>query len=655
MSVYNKFYFKKELAISSIRYPKIIFFNNKILLFGSTIFTHQNNVYKYLINYFELNDNFDIISKKNIIDLNLFIDNYFDNINISSWVRNITIKDSYLEFLIEIKTNIDNSEYKHKYLILKTNNLIDFIEVERINKYDDRFIFYINDKLLLASKILKTNEFWGKYLFNNIINNQEIEPIFDKYVSHSEDTGHLCHNVQLIDDYYEILFSIRKKIDNYLNYSNNLPYIYECYVAKTKDFINFYDTEKLKIGNFKTEFFSYPSIFTINNVLYLICNQDDFGKLKNPLIFSTSISKIKFLDLYKNIQPIEDEIMTEITKVIKTTSFIDGPQVKEFESNFAKYLDVKHCIGVANGTDAIEIAIKSLNLPENSEIITQCNTFYSTCSSIINNNCNLILVDIDPETYMIDVNKLENYITENTKVIIPVHLYGHSADMDKILEIAKKYNIYVIEDCAQAQGCLYKDKKVGCFGDIGCFSFYPGKNLGAFGDAGCIVTNNDNLNKKIRLIKNLGSEVKYNHEIIGRNSRLDTIQACVLNIKLKYLDENNKKRLQNYYLYKKYLSNKIEIQKIEDWCTPVLHLMIIRLKDKETRDKLKNYLLNNNIECGIHYPINIQNQEAFKNIVNQNNNFNDYSDSILSLPMYPELTENQIIYICDIINQYIIF
>lgn len=363
---------------------------------------------------------------------------------------------------------------------------------------------------------------------------------------------------------------------------------------------------------------------------------------------------IKFLDLKKNYLSSKKEIDAEIQKVIDTTSFINGNIVEEFENNFSKYIGIKHCIGVGNGTDALEIAINSLQLPPNSEIITQGNTFVATCLGALNNNFKIRLTDINPETYMIDVSQIENLINKNTKVIIPVHLYGHSADMDKIMEIAKKYNLYVIEDCAQAHGCLYKGKRVGTFGNLSCFSFYPGKNLGAFGDGGCIITNDDKLNERIRKIKNLGSIIKYHHEILGRNSRLDSIQSAILNVKLKYLDNNNYKRRKVADKYFNLLKDirEIILPKIENYCIPVFHLFVIRLQNEEIRDNLKKFLNNNNIETGIHYPISINNLKSIKNVQDKTNISDNYSKRILSLPMYPELLSEEINYVCSKIKEF---
>lgn len=365
--------------------------------------------------------------------------------------------------------------------------------------------------------------------------------------------------------------------------------------------------------------------------------------------------KVKFLDLHKNYLASKTEIDKRIQEIIDNTAFINSKYISDFENNFAKYNNSKYCIGVANGTDALEIAVQSLDIPKDSEIITVGNTFIATCLSIVNNNYKMRLCDINKDNYMIDVSKIEKLINEKTKVIIPVHLYGHSVDMDKIMEIAKKYNLYVIEDCAQAHGCLYKNKKVGTIGDIGCFSFYPGKNLGGFGDAGCIITNNEKVYNKCKKIKSLGSEKKYYHEIIGRNSRMDGLQAGILDIKLKYLDENNKKRLNNANLYFKYLNfcENVILPKIEKYCVPVFHLFVIRLKDKKTRDSLQKYLGDNEIETGIHYPVSINNMECFSKMeLDKTEISNDYSERILSLPMYPELEEKEIKYVCEKIKKF---
>ena len=375
------------------------------------------------------------------------------------------------------------------------------------------------------------------------------------------------------------------------------------------------------------------------------------NQVSSSSVTTTGMNKqIKLFDLKKNYLSSKKEIDEGIMNVINTTSFINGSIVKEFEDNFAKFCDLKYCIGVGNGTDALEIAINSLQLPPNSEIITQGNTYLGTCLGALNNGHKLRLTDIDPNTYMMDVSQLEELINENTKVIMPVHLYGCSADMDKIMTIAQKYNLYVIEDCAQAHGCLYKGKKVGTFGDIACYSFYPGKNLGAFGDGGAIVTNNNSLHERIRKIRNLGSIIKYHHEIVGRNSRLDSIQAAVLDVKLKYLDYNNSRRRDVAMLYFKLLKDNkhILLPQVDDYCTPVYHLFVIRLENQSLRDQLQKYLKEQNIETGIHYPISINELNCIT-CDDKTTISNKYSKTILSLPMYPELEHVDIEFICKCI------
>jgi len=361
---------------------------------------------------------------------------------------------------------------------------------------------------------------------------------------------------------------------------------------------------------------------------------------------------ISFLDLKKNYESIKEEINTEYAKLFTNCDFILGNNVKTFEENFAKYLNIKHFIGCANGTDALELAVKSLDLKETDEIIVQGNTYIASCLGVLNNNIKLVLCDIDKDTHMIDINKLQQKINQNTKAIIIVHLYGLMPNMDLITSICRTHNIYLIEDCAQAHGALYNNKKAGSFGDIACFSFYPGKNLGAYGDGGGIGTNDDRLNEKIRKLANLGCKVKYHHELIGRNSRLDTLQAGFLNVKLKYLDMWNEKRRKNADIYNSELKDldNIQIPNVDNKCIPVYHLYVIKT---DHRDELKAYLEKKNITCLIHYPISVAETEAISKY-----NFTDIDDcienskKILSLPMYPELEEKEILYVCENIKKF---
>lgn len=364
---------------------------------------------------------------------------------------------------------------------------------------------------------------------------------------------------------------------------------------------------------------------------------------------------IPFLDLTRELIPIKQDIETKMKEIIfEKTNFILGEELEIFEQNFAKYINLDYCIGVANGTDAIEIAVNSLNFGPEDEIITQANTYVATCFGITNNSVKLQLVDIDKETFQMDLEELEKKITDKTKAIIIVHLTGSCCDMEKLMKIVEKHNLILIEDCAQSHGAYFNNKRLGSYGVLSTHSFYPGKNLGAFGDGGAIATNNKDLYNKIQKMRNNGSIEKYKHEISGRNSRLDTLQAAILDIKLKHLDENNLKRRKNAHLYCELLKNTYEIQlpKIEKGCVPVYHLFIIKC---EKRDKLKKYLEENNIGVGIHYPICISDLKCYENYFEETfRNAEENSKNILSLPMFPNLKENEIKKVCDLIKDFYI-
>jgi dTDP-4-amino-4,6-dideoxygalactose transaminase len=362
--------------------------------------------------------------------------------------------------------------------------------------------------------------------------------------------------------------------------------------------------------------------------------------------------EIKFVNLKKNYLGIKDKIEQETNDLFIKCDFIHGNKVKIFENNFANYIGVKHFIGCANGTDALEIAINSLDLQKDDEIIVQGNTYIATCFGVINNGIKLILCDIEPDTHMISIDNLKQKITEKTKAIIVVHLYGMMPDMNEIVEICKDKNLRLIEDCAQAHGATWNGHKAGTFGDISCFSFYPGKNLGAYGDGGGIGTNDDVLNEKIRKIGNLGCKIKYHHELVGRNSRLDTLQAGFLNVKLQYLDKWNEMRRTNASIYNENLKDvqEIVIPKIINGCIPVYHLYVIKTNK---RDELKKYLEDEGIQCLIHYPISIAETEALKdNNFTNISNCSSNSKQILSLPMYPELEKKEIEYVCTNIKKF---
>ena len=352
--------------------------------------------------------------------------------------------------------------------------------------------------------------------------------------------------------------------------------------------------------------------------------------------------RIQFVDLRLEYQEIKEEINQAIHRVLESGWFVLGEELKKFEKEFASYLRVKHVIGVNSGSDALYLAVKALGIGKGDEVITVSHTFISTVDAIIRNGAKPVFVDIDPETYIIDVNQIENVITKRTKAIIPVHIYGHPADMDPIMEIAEKHGLYIIEDACQAHGAEYKGRKVGSMGDIGCFSFYPTKNLGAYGDAGAIVTNDDELAEKLKILRNYGSSKKYYHDFIGVNSRLDEIQAAVLRIKLRHLDEWNKKRRKIAKMYNKFLEDSRVITPIEKkWAKHVYHLYVIRHKD---RDKLQQYLSENGIKTQIHYPVPVHLQKAYLDLgIRAKLSVTErIRKEILSLPMFPHLTDTEI-------------
>lgn len=367
------------------------------------------------------------------------------------------------------------------------------------------------------------------------------------------------------------------------------------------------------------------------------------------------MNNIPFVDLKRQYLTIKDEIDDIISKVLSDTAFVGGPYLKSFEKTFADFCNVKYCIGVGNGTDALFIALKALNIGTGDEVITAANTFVATSEAITMSGAKPVFVDINPKTYNIDTEKIEEKITSKTKGIIPVHLYGQPADMDPILDIAKKYNLNVIEDAAQAHGATYKGRIIGSIGDIACFSFYPGKNLGAYGDGGAIVTNNDELAIKARMIANHGRIDKYDHEFEGVNSRLDGLQAAILEIKLKHLPKWTEYRRRNAYLYNEHLkaSNFITPSETDD-VKAVYHLYVIRGTNGQ-RSEFQSYLKSKGISTGIHYPIALPNLKAYRYLNHQADDFPEatkVSQEILSLPMFPELEKSQIEYIVKSINKF---
>lgn len=329
--------------------------------------------------------------------------------------------------------------------------------------------------------------------------------------------------------------------------------------------------------------------------------------------------------------------------------FILGDQVKKFEESFACFCNVKQCIGVASGLDALILAIDACNFPKNSEIIVPSNTYIATILAIVRNGFKPILVEPDINTYNIDPNKIEEKITKNTRAIIVVHLYGKACNMDKICSIANKYDLKIIEDVAQAHGAKFKNKIVGSFG-IGCFSFYPTKNLGALGDAGAITTNDENLAKIFRSLRNYGSAIKYYNDELGYNSRLDEIQAGFLSAKLEILDEitNHKRELAKIYIEN--LDDRFIKPVVDRDYFDVYHIFNVRHKN---RDELKNYLLKNEVKTEIHYPLPPHRQKSMQGIIEgQYPISEEIHNTTLSLPISYFHKEEDILKICDIMNRW---
>jgi len=355
--------------------------------------------------------------------------------------------------------------------------------------------------------------------------------------------------------------------------------------------------------------------------------------------------KVLFQDIYKCIYQ-KKILEKKILQMLRSNKFVGGIEVAKFENKFSKFLNAKYCTSVANGTDALEIALETLNIKKNSEIIVPVNTWISTAAIVVRGGYKLVFCDISLKDYSICLKDLKKKINKRTKVIIPVHLFGFPADMIGIKKIIGKKNIKIIEDCAQAHGAKIKKKFVGTFGDIGAFSFYPGKNLGALGDAGCIITNNKNIEITSKRIRNHGALVKYDHKLIGRNSRLDTIHCEALSLKLKNYAKVLQKRKKLAHIYMNELKEIKEINlpvpRKQTEC--VFHQFVIRTKK---RDKLINYLKKKNIQTMIHYPYMLSELKIFKkakgfsSLVNSKN----LGKKLLSLPISEEHSEKEILYI----------
>jgi dTDP-4-amino-4,6-dideoxygalactose transaminase len=372
----------------------------------------------------------------------------------------------------------------------------------------------------------------------------------------------------------------------------------------------------------------------------------------------TEVTSVPLLDLKAQYNSIRSEIEPVIKEVIESQYFILGPKVVELEESIAKYSNTKHAIGVSSGTDALLIALMAIDVKPGDEIITTPYSFFATAGVIARLEAKPVFVDIKEDTYNIDPAKIESAITDKTRAIIPVHLYGQMADMDPILEVAKKHHLYVIEDAAQAIGSEYKNgRRAGSIGDIGCFSFFPSKNLGGFGDAGMVVTNDDKLAEKLVQLRVHGSHPKYYHKMVGGNFRIDALQAAVLSIKLKHLDkwtEGRQKNAQDYLslINESGLSNKISTPVIKDNYRHIFNQFILKVP---RRDDLIAHLRSKNIGCEIYYPVALHNQECFAYLNYSDGDFpvsEQAAKDTIAIPIYPELTVEQKKYVVDSIKEF---
>ncbi len=407
--------------------------------------------------------------------------------------------------------------------------------------------------------------------------------------------------------------------------------------------------------------------------------------------------RIPLVDLKSQYEEIKKEIQEAINRVLDNTAFILGEEVAKFEEEFAKFCGAKYGIGTSSGTSALHLALLSLGVGEGDEVITTPYTFTATVETIIHCGAKPLFVDINPRNYNIDIQKLEEFIKKECKInsktgqlasaesgstsggnrqieakrksrplsprfvgtgkpikaIIPIHLYGQPADLDPILKLAEEYNLKVIEDACQAHGAKYKGRRVGGMGDIGCFSFYPGKNLGAYGDGGMVVTNDEGIAKKIRMLRDHGRKEKYEHLMVGYNYRLDALQAAILRVKLKYLDEWNEKRRENASIYNKLLKDLNVVTPYEEkYAKHVYHLYVLRIK---RRNEIYKFLQEKGILCGIHYSLPLHLQRAYHSLGYRKGDFpvaEECAKEVISLPIFPELKENGIESIVKILGEF---
>lgn len=361
---------------------------------------------------------------------------------------------------------------------------------------------------------------------------------------------------------------------------------------------------------------------------------------------------VKFNVLDRQYQKYADEYDQAVLEVLHSGWFILGDNVSEFEKNFSEYIGTDYCVGLNSGLDALMLAIRALEIGAGDEVLVPANTYIATVLGITENHATPVFVEPD-EYYNIDVERLEEKISDQTKAILVVHLYGQACNMTKIMEVAQKHHLYVIEDCAQAHGATWQGKKVGSFGDVGCFSFFPTKNLGAFGDGGAITTNNEHIAETVQKLRNYGSIIKYHHEIEGVNSRLDEIQAALLIVKLNYLDELNTERVDIARRYCTEINNPlVKLPSCRDGATHVFHLFVVRVQERE---RFKDYLRKRGIDTQIHYPIPPHRSKCYEQYAWSNVALaitETYANEIISLPLYNGMTQDEIGYVIHVINEF---
>lgn len=376
--------------------------------------------------------------------------------------------------------------------------------------------------------------------------------------------------------------------------------------------------------------------------------------MSTQMVMHSKQPQVPFVDLAAQYRTIAEEISETTSRVIQEADFILGREVSLFEEEFAAFCEAKYAVGVDSGTSALELALRAYDIGPGDEVITAANSFIASALAISHAGATPVLVDVDPYTHTMDVMAIESSITPRTKAVLPVHLYGHPAHMDPIRQLADKHGLVIIEDACQAHGARYKGKRTGSLGHAAAFSFYPGKNLGAYGDGGIVVTNDRGIAKRLEMLRNYGQKEKYQHLFRGYNRRLDTLQAAVLRVKLKYLEKWNAARRWNAVLYHKSLEGRgVVLPGEAGGAESVWHLYVIR---SERRDMLREHLISRGISAGIHYPIPIHLQPAYRDLGYKRGDFpvtESCAQQVLSLPMYAEITQSQIEYVANTIGSFL--